>query len=145
MRRLKTVPIVTKVENDTITLNLPYHGNNGHNILTKMKKDVSKAIKKGENETSIRIVYNARKLGSRFAVKDKPKGQHVHNVVYSAKCPNKKCKSEYIGQTKCRVGKRATEHNRTDRNSHLLKHAKKHPSQESMANGLQGNRTGIQK
>ena len=39
-------------------------------------------------------------------------------------CPNKKCESEYTGQTKCRMLKRTTQHNKTDEKSHLLIHAK---------------------
>ena len=46
----------------------------------------------------------------------------MHNVVYHGKCRTKKCTSHYVGQTKCRVGKRIIEHNRIDRGSHLLKH-----------------------
>ena len=47
----------------------------------------------------------------------------MHNVVYHGKCHNKSCRSHYGGQTKCRVEKRVIQHNRTDKNSHLLKHA----------------------
>ena len=68
--------------------------------------------------------FNAKKLGSKFPVKDKTKSEHIHNVVYHAKCPNKKCTSHYTGQTQCRLGKRAIQHNKTDEQSHLLKHAK---------------------
>ena len=80
---------------------------------------------KNGNSIKIRIVYKAKRLSSKFVVKDKTQLKHLHNVVYHAKCPNKKCKSRYIGQTKCRVGKRTIEHNRTDKKSHVLKHSKK--------------------
>ena len=57
-------------------------------------------------------------------VKDGTKPQHQHNVIYHAKCANKKCTSEYIRETRHRLGVRATEHNKTDNKSHLLIHAK---------------------
>ena len=123
-QNISKTPNTEKEENDTITLNLPYAGNKGHNIITKMKKDVYQVLKKGQEDVNIQVVYQAKKLGSNFPVKDKTKIQHMHNVVYHAKCPNKKCKSHYNGQTKCRVGKRTMQHNKTDKNSHLLKHAK---------------------
>ena len=110
---------------ETITLNLPYAGDQGENIMRKLKKDISNSVRKNGNSIEIRIVYNAKRLSSKFAVKDKTRLKHLHNVVYHTKCPNKKCKSRYIGQTKCRVGKRTIEHNRTDKNSHVLKHSKK--------------------
>ena len=49
----------------------------------------------------------------------------MRNVVYHTSCPNKKYTSHYRGQTKCRIGKRALQHNKLDKNSHLLKHANK--------------------
>ena len=82
-------------------------------------------IPKRKKQTKIRVVYQAKRLASKFAVKDKTKLEHKHNVVYNGKCSTKKCLSHYIGQTKCRLGKRITEHNRTDQGSHLLKHAKR--------------------
>ena len=108
-------------ETETVTLYLPYAGNKGEQILKKMKKRIEKYSKK----TKIHIVYTAKKLGSKFPVKDKTKIKHMHNVVYHVKYPNKKCKSEYTGQTKCRVKKRTIQHNKTDKKSHVLKHSKK--------------------
>ena len=49
--------------------------------------------------------------------------EHLHNVVYHAKCPNKKCKFEYTGETQCRIQKRVIQHNKKDKKSHLLIHA----------------------
>ena len=71
------------------------------------------------------FIYTGTKLGSRFNIKDKIKFQHQHNVVYHAVCPNAKCTSHYTGQTKCRIMKRAKEHQGTDKKSHLTIHAKK--------------------
>ena len=47
----------------------------------------------------------------------------MHNIVYHGKCHEKSCNSHYGGQTKCRIEKRVIQHNRTDINSHFLKHA----------------------
>ena len=114
------------VSDDVITLTLPYGGNIGDNIISKMKKNISKVIsvmpKKNKN-TKIRVIYKAKKLGSKFKIKDQTKLQHMHNVVYNGKCHTESCISHYGGQTKCRLGKRIIQHNRTDKNSHLLKHA----------------------
>ena len=76
-------------------------------------------------EINVGVVYKAMKLGSKFQIKDKTKKEYMHNVVYHTKCPAKKCKSHYGGQTKCRIGKRALQRNKLDKNSHLLKHANK--------------------
>ena len=114
-----------EAKEETITLNLPYAGTQGENIMSKFKKDISNSLGKNGNSIKIRVVYRAKRLSSKFTVKDKIDLKHLHNVVYHTKCPNKKCKSEYVGQTKCRVGKRTIEHNRTDKKSHVLKHSKR--------------------
>ena len=108
---------------DTITLNLPYAGDDGEKIMKKMTKVINNTLDKTK-KTKVRIVYNAKKLSARFSVKDKTELKHIHNVVYHIKCPRKKCKSHYIGQTKCRTEKRTIQHNRMDKNSHVLKHSK---------------------
>ena len=120
----QTKEVNNKEEAEIITLNLPYAGRSGENIITKMKKNIAKVVKKENKNINMRIVYQATKLGARFPVKDKTKPQHMHNVVYKAKCPNTKCKSHYNGQTRCRLGKRIIQHNKTDKKSHILKHAK---------------------
>ena len=111
----------TPNDTETVTLNLPYAGSKGEQIIKKMKKSIANCT---NNKSRVRIVYTAKKLASKFPVKDKTKKEHIHNVVYHAKCPNKKCESEYTGQTKCRLLKRTIQHNKADKNSHLLKHAK---------------------
>jgi len=70
----------------------------------------------------IRVVHDSKKLGrgSRF---DKTQPKHQHNIVYHAACANKKCESNYIGETGRRLIVRATDHNKRDKKSHLLKHA----------------------
>ena len=119
----ETLPSSKEIVN--ITLNLPYAGDNGDKIISKLKKYVKKDISRGDKEISIGVIYKAKKLGSKFQVKDETKIEHMHNVVYHSKYPTKKCTSHYGGQTKCRIGKRVIQHNKFDKNSHLLQHAKK--------------------
>ena len=107
-------------EQQTVTLCLPYAGEKGEQIVKKLKKNIQSL----SQNAKVNIIYTAQKLGSKFQVKDKTKIEHIHNVVYHGKCPNKKCESEYTGQTKCRMLKRTTQHNKTDEKSHLLIHAK---------------------
>ena len=112
-------------KSDNVTLCLPYAaGEKGEQLVKKMKKNITQVLKKGNKDTKIRIVFNSKKLGSKFPVKDQTEPKHLHNVVYHADCPNKKCESDYTGQTRCRIERRTIQHNRTDKNSHLLQHAK---------------------
>ena len=71
----------------------------------------------------MQTTYRAKRLGSNFNIKDRISFENQHNVVYHAKCPNRRCKSHYNGQTKCRIGKRASQHSKEDKQSHLYKHA----------------------
>ena len=78
-----------------------------------------------KNDTQIRITYKSSTLSDKFQLKDRTKFEHNHNVTYKIECPNKKCKSTYGGQTKCRIGKRIAEHNGRDKASHVYCHSKK--------------------
>ena len=107
------------------TLSVPYAGIKGEQILKKLKKTIESTNTNAEKKQKVRIVYTAKKLGTKFPVKDKTPKEHLHNVVYHAECPNKKCKSEYTGETKCRMKKRAIQHNSKDEKSHILIHSKR--------------------
>ena len=107
--------------NETVTLTLPYAGQKGELLMKKMKKTVTDALNNPNNK--VQVIYNTKKLSSNFPVKDKTNPHHQHNVVYHAECPEPNCSSNYTGQTKCRLLKRVIQHNRTDKNSHLLKHS----------------------
>ena len=109
----------------TVTLSLPYAGAEGEQIMKKMKRVIDSIGRKPDEERNIRVIYKAKKLGTKFPTKDKTPKEHLHNVVYHAKCPNKKCKSKYTGETRCRTQKRVIQHNKKDDKSHLLIHAKK--------------------
>ena len=109
--------------NVTVTLSLPYAGAQGEQIMRKMKRMIEHIGSKPGEERNIRVIYTAKRLGTKFPVKDKTPKEHLHNVVYHAKCPNKKCESEYTGETRCRTQKRVIQHNKKDKKSHLLIHA----------------------
>lgn len=111
---------IQEVENnETITLSLPYAGKQGEHILRKLKRSLDSHMK----DHKINIIYNTKKLSSCFPIKDKTALKHNNNIVYHAQCPEPGCKANYTGQTKCRLEKRVIEHNKQDKNSHLLKHS----------------------
>ena len=114
----------TQEDKSTVTLNLPYAGDKGEKVIAKLQKYVKSTVHKGNQKINVCTVYKARKLGSKFNIKDQTKFEHMHNVVYHTKCPHKECNSHYSGQTKCRIGKRALQHRGTDKNSHVLQHTK---------------------
>ena len=103
---------------EIVNLSLPYAGQKGEQIIKKMKN----AIKKSTT-SKIRVIYNTKKLSSKFQIKDQTRPEHQHNIVYHVRCLETTCESHYIGQTKCRLQKRALQHNKTDKHSHLPKHA----------------------
>ena len=105
-------------DEEILTLSLPYAGSKGENLIKKLKKDLKQKLPKN---VKTRITYKADKLQTRFQVKDQIKFENKHNVTYLATCQI--CGHRYIGETKCRCKKRVIEHNRKDKNSHLLKHA----------------------
>ena len=109
-------------EKRIVQLTVPYGGDQGVKMLQRLKKTIDRA---SEKKFIVRIVYTPSKLGTRFQVKDKTKFAHQHNVTYHTDCANKKCPSDYIGQTKCRILKRTLEHNSKDNASHILQHSKK--------------------
>ena len=110
---------------DEITLSLPYAGIKGEQIMGKLRKDIRNIDPASKSKGKVRIVYTARRLSTKFPVKDKTPSEHLHNVVYHATCPNKKCSSQYTGETNCRLQKRVIQHNKKDEKSHILIHSKK--------------------
>ena len=105
----------------TVQLSLPYAGNHGEILTKKLKRSIEAKSKK----LKIRITYTPSKLGSRFQIKDKTKLEHQHNVSYHVDCGNQRCPSNYVGQTKRRMGVRTDNHHGTDKKSHVLAHSKK--------------------
>jgi len=112
-------------EKTTHRLNLPYAGGKGEQIIKKLQKYVKNTVNTEAKKIRVCSVYKAKKLATKFNIKDRTKFQDMHNIVYHVQCPNKKCKSHYTGQTKCRLEKRSSQHRSADKNSHVLKHTKK--------------------
>ena len=109
-------------EPEKVQLNLPYGGEKSQQLMRKLGRSIEKSLK---GKVVLRTTYTPYKLGSRFTVKDKTKLVHQHNVTYHINCANKKCKSEYTGQTKRRILVRTMDHNSKDAKSHVLQHSKK--------------------
>ena len=100
---------------------VPYCGNQGHKLLSKMKKQLKKTL---PGDANTMISYKSTKLSTKSPVKDKTDFQHKNNVVYHSKCPSEGCHENYIGETNRRIVERIQDHNNRDKNSHLLKHAR---------------------
>ena len=99
----------------------PYFENQGHKLLSKMKKQLKKTLPEDVNTM---ISYKSTKLSTKFLVKDKSDFQHQNSVVYHNKCPSAGCRENYIGETNRRIVEKIQNHNNRDKNSHLLKHAR---------------------
>ena len=89
-------PSLNNESTQVVQLNLPYGGEKGENLVKKLKRDINKTSK---GKIVLRATYTPHKLGSNFTPKDKTKFAHQHNVTYHVKCPNRKCSSQYTGQT----------------------------------------------
>ena len=93
-----------------LTLHLPYAGEAGSAIVTKLQKSILSTVNRNRKKVKVGTVYKATRLGSRFNLKDKIAFQNQHNIVNHGDCPNKKCPSNYVGQTNCRMEKRGAQH-----------------------------------
>ena len=104
-------------ETKIIQATLPYAGEKGEQVIKEMKKHI-KRLKHHKFDT--RLSFKAKRLASRFQLKDQVKKKHVHDVVYEIECPD--CDSFYIGESGRRLEERFKDHNGRDKNSHILKH-----------------------
>ena len=117
--------VVEEEKPAVVSLNLPYAGDKGEKLVTNLRKYISKVVNKEKKVVTMNAVYKAKRLGSNFNIKDKISFEHQHNVVYHAKCPNKRCTSHYTGETRCRIGKRGDQHKGKDKKSHIFRHGQK--------------------
>ena len=104
----------------TLYISLPFVGQIGTNLIKRLKYMVPKYVSENVN---INCVYNAKKLGSKFPTKDKPRLQHKHNVIYKATCPDDQCSATYIGETARRIEERIQDHGTRDKKSTIYKHS----------------------
>ena len=86
-----------------------------------MKKQLNKPL---PTEFKTTVTYQSKKLGTIFQLKDKTKYNQQNNLVYYSKCPDKTCSEDYISKTDRRIEERIINHNKRDKNSHLLKHSR---------------------
>ena len=97
---------------------LLYNGKLG-NKLSKMKKHLNKSLSTVVKTT---VTYQSKKLGTKLQLKDKTRfNQNI--PVYYSKCSDKTCHEDYIGETNGRIEERIMDHNKHDKNCHLLKHS----------------------
>ena len=55
-------------------------------------------------------------------MKDKTVFNHEYDIVYYAKCPEKSCPHDYVGESGRRVLERVKDHNGRDTSSRIFKH-----------------------
>ena len=82
-----------------------------------MKKHIRKIL---PEKVQPIVAYQSRKLSTKFNINDKKEFYHQSNLVYHGKCLNKTCTEDYIPETDCRIKKRIIDHNKRDKNSHIL-------------------------
>ena len=70
------------------------------------------------------ITYEGRKLSTQSPVKDRTKFEHRDNIVSFSRFPNVTYNKTYVGERNRRIKERIIYHNKRDKNSHLLKHAR---------------------
>ena len=118
--------LVVDMNNDNITnvkkpiMVIPYKGSRGESLVRRLNNTMNHYM---PENVQPRILYNCRKLSSFFSLKDKTKVEHQHGVVYKYSCPDEDCSSTYIGETSRRIRERVIDHQRRDKNSHIMKHA----------------------
>ena len=80
-------------------------------------KIVSELRKKITEKIRPKVVYKGTKLSSFFSTKDKVKDMHCTKLVYYYKGSGGEERDDYVGETKCRMGKRTQQHQRSDKES----------------------------
>ena len=108
---------------------LPYKGEKGVDISKRLKTTLEKSL---TGNVQPKIVFKGTKLSSKFGLKDKPKIQHKHDVVYKYECADGNCQQTYIGETGRRLKERVLDHQYRDKKSHILQHSmsSNHPPAE---------------
>ena len=86
---------------------VPYSGNQGHKLLSQMKKQLKKTLPEDVNTM---ISYKSTKLSTKFPLKEKTDFQHNNNVVYHIKCPSEGCQENYMGETNRCIVERIKDH-----------------------------------
>ena len=98
---------------------LPYNGKQSNKLLLKIKKYFNKSL---SSEVKTTVMYQSKKLGTKFRLKNKTRFNHQNNLAYYNKCLDKTCNEDHVGETDRRIEERIMDHNKRDKNSHLLQH-----------------------
>ena len=98
---------------------LSYNGKQGNKLLSKMKKHLNKLLSIKVKTT---VTYKGKKLWTKFQLKNKAKFDHQNNLLCYSKCLDKTFNKDYVAEKDRRIEERIMDHNKRDKNSHLLKH-----------------------
>ena len=107
-------------------MSLPYGGNKGNTIISKLKRNLAILLPQNVKPD---IFVKGKKISSCFRIKDKIDDKHTSGFIYEFKCNRSRtCNSTYIGETARRKELRVLEHGHTDKNSAIFRHSedKKH-------------------
>ena len=107
---------------------LPHNEKQGNKLLSKMNKYLNKSL---PTEVKTTVTYQSKKLETKFELKDKTTFHQQNNFAY--KCPDKTC-NDYVGKTDRRIKERIIDHNKRDKNSHLLKRSSEKNHQHTWEN-----------
>ena len=89
---------------------LPYMGEKGAKIAKMLKRKIPENIRP-------KVLYKGTKLSTFFSTKDRIKDMHCSNLVYEYRGSGGELRDDYIGETKCRLGTRIQQHQRSDKES----------------------------
>ena len=102
------------------SLILLYAGPKSKHIIKSIKNNMQWIL---PNNAKTRFTYTARKLGTKFQIKDLPKDQHERDLVYYSKCSEPNSDKDCLGETRRRIIERIADLCGKDKQSDLLKHA----------------------
>ena len=88
-------------------------------IISSMGKQVYRAL---PDNVKIIVFYISKKLSICFNVKNKTVFNHERDIVHYAKCLEKSCLHDYVGELGRRVLERVKDHNGRDTSYHIFKH-----------------------
>ena len=74
---------------------------------------------------------------SRMPVSEISRSQFESNLVYYSKSPDKTYNEDYVGKTDTRIEERIMDHNKLDKNSHLLKNSRENNHQHVWENDFE--------
>ena len=109
-----TTPIHENERNQPLIV-VPYAGKRGEKVLNKLKHRIPEKIRP-------KVVFKGTKLSAFFPTKDEISKTYRSDLIYHYTCPTSA--DDYIGETKCRLGKRIEEHQGSDKESAIVRHFK---------------------